>query len=136
MPFDKTYILDDIAHIAESLINKHRVFAFYGAMGAGKTTLIKALLNALGAKDVGHSPTFGLVNEYHDIANQLLAYHFDFYRIDSLEEALDMGLEDYFLSDAYLFIEWPERIAPILPDDYCSVTLSFINDQTRHIICK
>ena len=102
-------------------------------MGSGKTTLIKAMLHNLGAIDMGNSPTFSLVNEHYNAHGQLLAYHFDLYRIESLEEALDMGIETYFNSEAYLFIEWPRIIESLLPAKYHSISLQFIDETTRYI---
>ncbi len=127
------YTLKDIFDISLDLIKEHQVFCLYGPMGAGKTTLIKAMLQHLGAVDQGSSPTFGLVNEYHNSDGELVAYHFDFYRINSLEEALDIGLEDYFASDVPIFIEWPENIEALLPEDYHSVSLYFVDETTRRI---
>lgn len=125
----------DIAATAQTLVNTidKGIICFYGPMGTGKTTLIKAMLENLGATDVGHSPTFGLVNEYHDTRGKLLAYHFDFYRINSLEEALDIGLEAYLDSNAYILIEWPGRIEPLLPTNHRKVSLQFIDENTRRI---
>jgi len=102
-------------------------------MGTGKTTLIKAILEHLGTADSGHSPTFGLVNEYHDANGQLLAYHFDLYRIESEEEVYDMGFETYLDSGAYVFIEWPERIPTLLPEDAVHLRLQLIDENTRRI---
>lgn len=98
------------------------VFAFYGKMGAGKTTFIKALCEELGVSDVITSPTFAIVNEYED-ANGAPIYHFDFYRIKKLEEVFDMGYEDYFYSGALCLIEWPELIEELLPDDAVRVNI-------------
>ena len=114
-------------------MRENRIFCFYGPMGIGKTTLIKAMLQHLGAVDLGNSPTFGLVNEYHNAQGQLVAYHFDFYRINSLEEALDIGFEDYLASDVSIFIEWPEKIEGLLPEDYHRVSLYFVDENTRRI---
>lgn len=127
--------LTEIDQTAEELISKSqsKVFCFYGAMGSGKTTLIKAMVKILAGTDQGNSPTFGLVNEYHDLNGQSLAYHFDFYRIDSLEEALDLGLEEYFSTSSYLFIEWPMKIEPLLPAGNMKVKLSVIDENTRRI---
>ncbi|SNY99846.1 tRNA (adenosine(37)-N6)-threonylcarbamoyltransferase complex ATPase subunit type 1 TsaE [Flagellimonas pacifica] len=113
--------------------NREKTICFYGQMGAGKTTLIKELVNALGATDHGSSPTFGLVNEYHDKNGNLLAYHFDFYRIENEEQAMDIGLEDYLSSNVWLFIEWPEKIKSLLPNNAVSVYLHFIDENTRSI---
>ncbi len=92
-----------------------RRFAFYGAMGSGKTTMIKAICKQLGAVDTITSPSFSLVNEYRT-AGGLSLYHFDLYRINSIEELFDMGYEEYFFSDSYLFIEWAEKAESLIPD--------------------
>ena len=107
-----------------------RVFAFYGAMGAGKTTFIKALCEALGVTDQVTSPTFAIVNEYQ---GRETIYHFDFYRIKRLEEVYDMGYEDYFYSGALCFIEWPELIEDLLPEDAVKVTITENADGTRTV---
>ena len=119
-------------------IGNHRVFAFYGKMGAGKTTFIKAVCEELGVEDVITSPTFAIVNEYSSplTVNQLplsSIYHFDFYRIKKLEEVYDMGYEDYFYSGPLGFIEWPELIEPLLPDDAVRVTIAEQPDGTRTV---
>ena len=102
-------------------------------MGVGKTTLVKALVKELGAVDVANSPTFGLVNEYHDENDSPLAYHFDFYRLNDEMEALDMGFEDYLNTGTWLFIEWPDKISSLLPEDAVGVFLHFIEENTRSI---
>lgn len=111
-------------------IGPHRVFAFYGSMGAGKTTFIKAVCEELGVKDVITSPTFALVNEYTD-GHGNPVYHFDFYRIKKLEEVYDMGYEDYFYSGHLCFLEWPELIEELLPDDAVKVHISVEADGER-----
>lgn len=98
------------------------VFAFYGQMGAGKTTFIKAICECLGVEDVINSPTFAIVNEYRSATGELI-YHFDFYRIKKLEEVYDMGYEDYFYSGALCFIEWPELVEELLPEDAVKVRI-------------
>lgn len=104
------------------------VFAFYGDMGAGKTTFIGELCRELGVSDdVTNSPSFSIVNEYRSDTTAELIYHFDLYRLDSLDEALDMGIEDYFDSGALCLLEWPERVEELLPDDAVRVKL-FVND--------
>lgn len=99
------------------------VFAFYGKMGAGKTTFIKAVCEVLGVTDVINSPTFAIVNEYRSDEAGELIYHFDFYRIKKLEEVYDMGYEDYFYSGAICFIEWPELIEELLPGNAVKVSI-------------
>ena len=124
--------LDTIREAAREFIQQmgeSRVFAFYGKMGSGKTTFIKAVCEELGVEDVITSPTFAIVNEY--AAPQASLYHFDFYRIKKLEEVYDMGYEEYFYSGNYCFIEWPELIEPLLPDDAVRVTITEEADGSR-----
>jgi tRNA threonylcarbamoyladenosine biosynthesis protein TsaE len=109
-----------------------RVFAFYGAMGAGKTTLIKAICRALGSTDNITSPTFALINEY-STDSQLMIYHFDFYRIKKLEEAYDLGYEDYIYSGNYCLIEWPEMIESLLPEGIVDVRINEIEKGARMV---
>ena len=113
-------------------IGEHRVFAFYGEMGAGKTTFIKAICEELGVEDVITSPTFAIVNEY-GLPDGDCIYHFDFYRIKKLEEVYDMGFEDYFYSGALCFIEWPELIEEVLPEDAVKVNITENADGSRTI---
>ena len=112
--------------------NKGLVIAFYGKMGAGKTTFIKALCEELGVEDVITSPTFAIVNEY-SLPSQGALYHFDFYRIKKLEEVYDMGYEDYFYSGNLCLIEWPELIEELLPEYALRVTIEEQPDGTRTI---
>lgn len=117
-------------------IGEHRVFAFYGSMGAGKTTFVKAICEELGVEDVITSPTFAIVNEYTakpspNTQHPTPIYHFDFYRIKKIEEVYDMGYEDYFYSGALCFIEWPELIEELLPTDAVKVTISEQEDGSR-----
>lgn len=111
-----------------------KVFAFYGKMGAGKTTFIKALCEVLGVEDVITSPTFAIINEYTD-GNDEPIYHFDFYRIKKLEEVYDMGYEDYFYSGNLCLLEWPELIEEILPENVVKVTIEEQADGTRKLSC-
>ncbi|MBQ3360885.1 MAG: tRNA (adenosine(37)-N6)-threonylcarbamoyltransferase complex ATPase subunit type 1 TsaE [Prevotella sp.] len=123
--------LDHIRAAAREFIEnmgESRVFAFYGKMGAGKTTFVKAVCEELGVKDVITSPTFAIINEYE---GDETIYHFDFYRIKKLEEVYDMGYEDYFYSGALCFIEWPELIEEILPDDAVRVSITEQADGSR-----
>lgn len=108
-----------------------RIFAFYGQMGTGKTTFIKSVCEALGVNNTVSSPTFSIVNEYLSEKGEKI-FHFDFYRINSEAEAYDMGYEDYFYSNAYCFIEWPERIAELLPPDHVKVNIT-VKDEVRTI---
>jgi tRNA threonylcarbamoyladenosine biosynthesis protein TsaE len=128
--------IKDLEHIREaarqfiSHIGDRRVFAFYGSMGAGKTTFIKAVCEELGVTDVVTSPTFAIVNEY-TAADGGRIFHFDFYRIKKLEEVYDMGYEDYFYSGNLCFIEWPELIEELLPEDAVRVSITEQPDGSR-----
>ena len=109
-----------------------RIFAFYGSMGAGKTTLIKKLCETLGAIDTASSPTFTLVNEYKTAIGESL-YHIDFYRIKNINEAFDFGIEEYLYGSSYCFIEWPELAEDILPPDTLKVRISTGSNEERII---
>ena len=115
--------IHDAAREFIAAMGDNTVFAFYGKMGAGKTTFIKAICECLGVTDVINSPTFAIVNEYRSATEELI-YHFDFYRIKKLEEVYDMGYEDYFYSGALCFIEWPELVEELLPSDAVKVTIA------------
>ena len=118
--------LADINEAAKQFIENMgdgKVFAFYGKMGAGKTTFIKAVCEELGVDDAITSPTFAIVNEYQSATTGDSIYHFDFYRIKKLEEVYDMGYEDYFYSGSLCFLEWPELIDDLLPEDATKVTI-------------
>ena len=108
-----------------------KVFAFYGKMGAGKTTFIKAVCEELGVEDVITSPTFAIVNEYTSSTTGESIFHFDFYRIKKIDEVFDMGYEDYFYGGSLCFLEWPELIEELLPEDVTKVTISEEPDGTR-----
>lgn len=126
--------LDSIHEAAREFIKNMgtgHVFAFYGKMGAGKTTFIKAVCEELGVDDVITSPTFAIVNDYTSSKDDSHIFHFDFYRIKKLEEVYDMGYEDYFYSGSLCFIEWPELIEDILPGDVVKVTITQNEDGGR-----
>lgn len=128
--------LENIREAAKEFIaamDDRTVFAFRGHMGAGKTTFIKAICEELGVEDVINSPTFAIVNEYRSDETGELIYHFDFYRINKLSEAEDIGTEDYFYSGALCFIEWPEKIEELLPGDVVEVSISENPDGTRTV---
>lgn len=117
-------------------MGENTVFAFYGTMGVGKTTFIKALCEALHITDTVNSPTFSIVNEYRADDTGELIYHFDFYRIKKLEEVYDMGYEDYFYSGAVCLIEWPELIEDVLPANAVDVYIEELEDGTRRLTMK
>ena len=134
--------IKDIEHISDAArqfienIGDRRVFAFYGKMGAGKTTFVKAICEELGVEDVITSPTFAIVNEYEVGEDSSSIYPFDLYRIKKIEEVYDMGYEEYFYSGALCFIEWPELIEPLLPEDAVRVTIEEQPDGTRKVTVK
>ena len=134
-----TITIKDLDHIEEAArefiknMGDDTVFAFYGKMGAGKTTFIKALCKLLGVEDEVNSPTFAIINEYRSQTTAKLIYHFDFYRIKKLEEVYDLGYEDYFYSGALCFIEWPELVEELLPLDAKKVTITENPDGSRTI---
>ncbi|MCF0178361.1 MAG: tRNA (adenosine(37)-N6)-threonylcarbamoyltransferase complex ATPase subunit type 1 TsaE [Bacteroidales bacterium] len=113
-------------------IGPHRVIALYGGMGAGKTTFVSAIGEALGVEDDICSPTFTIVNEYADREGSPI-FHFDFYRINSLKEAMETGLDEYFYSGSLCLIEWPEKIEELLPDDTLRATLT-VNENGERIL--
>lgn len=135
----QTIVIKDLDSISESAkkfiggMDNRTVFAFHGTMGAGKTTFIKAICEALGVEDVINSPTFAIINEYRSSETGELIYHFDYYRINKLSEAQDIGTEDYFDSGALCFIEWPEKIEELLPNDVVNVTITENEDGTRTV---
>lgn len=122
--------IDDAARELIETFPDSRVFAFYGEMGSGKTTLIKALCRVLQVTDVTSSPSFGLIYEYKTSGSDSV-YHFDFYRIEHLEEAYDIGYEEYLDSGEYCFIEWPEKVASLLPSETIKVFLNIVGNNER-----
>ncbi len=129
---------DQLGHVARELIAAFpgaRIFAFYGKMGAGKTTFIRAFCRELDSPDTVNSPTFAIINEYDTPPGEPV-FHFDFYRLKSLTEAFDLGYEDYFFSGHYCLIEWPEKIESLLPPDYVEVSITEDGDQTRSFTAR
>ena len=131
------YNLKELPKITTEIIKTvdHKILLFYGEMGVGKTTLIKELVKQLGSDDVVSSPTFSLINEYHSRKGEQI-FHFDFYRIEHEDEALDIGIEDYFYDNAWCLIEWPENIKNLLPLNAVEIYLSLNDDGTRSIEIK
>jgi tRNA threonylcarbamoyladenosine biosynthesis protein TsaE len=127
------YSLKDIDKIARKLLeeSKTKTILFKGEMGSGKTTLISAMVKILGGKSKASSPTFSIVNEYKVKSD--IVYHFDFYRIKNQIEALDIGIEDYFYSGNWSFVEWPDKIKPLLPNNTTTVKLSILSNQEREL---
>lgn len=124
----------DSEEIAEKILlacPNRRIFAIYGNLGAGKTTLVKALCERLGSMDVVKSPTFAIVNEYEGSTGPI--FHFDFYRIESLEEVYDLGFEEYFDSGNYCFIEWPEMIGNLVPEEAAEIRIQETGPNSRII---
>ncbi|WP_405292952.1 tRNA (adenosine(37)-N6)-threonylcarbamoyltransferase complex ATPase subunit type 1 TsaE [Algibacter sp. Ld11] len=130
------YTIDEVEQVAKQLINSTttRTLLFYGDMGVGKTTLIKAIVKALGSTDDVSSPTFSIVNEYE--LNEEKIFHFDLYRINDLEEAYNFGIEDYLDSDNWIIIEWPDIIEPILSGNENIIKLSIQSENQRQLIAK
>jgi tRNA threonylcarbamoyladenosine biosynthesis protein TsaE len=133
----KNYSLQELSQIATEIIRfaDHKILLFYGEMGVGKTTLIKEIVKQLGASDNVSSPSFSLVNEYHTTNGDKI-YHFDFYRIDKEEEALDMGIEEYFDSNCWCLVEWPNKVENLLPLKSVSITITINNKEQRTIDLK
>jgi len=128
--------LDNINKTAQEFINqigKNTIFAFNGKMGAGKTTFIKSICETMGVTETVNSPTFSIVNEY-EAADRRIIYHFDCYRINKIQEALDFGAEEYLYSGNLCFIEWSENIAPILPDSLVNVDIVELENGRREIV--
>lgn len=129
--------LDRAAKEFVTLMGDETVYAFNGPMGAGKTTFIRALSRALGVSDdEANSPSFSIINEYRSDTTAELIYHFDLYRLESVDEALEIGVEDYFDSGALCLLEWPERIEPLLPDDTVIVDIKVNPDESRTLTLR
>jgi tRNA threonylcarbamoyladenosine biosynthesis protein TsaE len=128
------YSLDEIASVASTLIaqNLNKIILFKGEMGVGKTTFIKELCKQLGVQEATSSPTFSLVNEYQ-IKDNLYVYHFDMYRLKQEVEALDMGIEDYFYSGNWCFVEWSENIPSLIPDVHSVISITMLTDGKREL---
>ncbi|SHM68343.1 tRNA (adenosine(37)-N6)-threonylcarbamoyltransferase complex ATPase subunit type 1 TsaE [Flavobacterium xinjiangense] len=129
-----TFSLDQLEEVAQKIIteNPNKVILFHGEMGVGKTTLIKQLCKTLGVTDATSSPTFSLVNEYKTAKNQTV-YHFDFYRLNSETEAMDMGIDDYLYSGNWCFIEWAEKIPNLIPEAHSVITIELLSDGKRSL---
>jgi tRNA threonylcarbamoyladenosine biosynthesis protein TsaE len=128
----------DIISVAQEFlqfIDTYKLVCFYGEMGAGKTTFIKALLKAMDARDDGSSPTFSIINEYESYMYGLI-YHFDLYRLESAEEALDIGIEEIIYQDFMCFIEWPDKIINLLPENHVKVKLEVNEDNSRTLLVE
>lgn len=126
--------LDQTAEAFLKANEKCRVFMFYADMGVGKTTFIKAICKKLGVVEATSSPTFSIVNEYETPQGPI--YHFDFYRLKSITEAYDMGYEEYFYSGSYCFVEWPEQIKDLIPENAARVNITVRTDGLRHITLR
>lgn len=128
-----TYSINDLADVAHKLITNstNKTWLFNAPMGAGKTTLIKALATELGVKEMASSPTFSIVNEYLGANNKV--YHFDLYRLKNDEEAYDMGLDEYFTENAWCFVEWPEIARNVLPENAHTLSITIVDEHTREL---
>ena len=134
---NKNYSFLDLNQIAKEIIrnSKHKILLFHGEMGVGKTTLIKEICKILGTDVLINSPTFSIVNEYITNTNEII-YHFDFYRIKNEEEALNLGIEDYFYSNAWCLIEWPSVIQNLVPLKNSTIHITELNNGQRNIELK
>lgn len=132
-----TFSIAQLEDVSQQILNQspNKVILFNGDMGVGKTTLIKQLCKTLGVKDATSSPTFSLVNEYQTASNQTV-YHFDFYRLNKETEALDMGVDDYFYSGNWCFIEWPEKIENLIPQQHTVITIELLPNGERLLKLK
>ncbi|WP_281224966.1 tRNA (adenosine(37)-N6)-threonylcarbamoyltransferase complex ATPase subunit type 1 TsaE [Flavobacterium aquiphilum] len=132
-----TFSIAQLEDISQQILkqNPNKVILFTGEMGVGKTTLIKQLCKTLGVKDATSSPTFSLVNEYQTDNNQTI-YHFDFYRLNKETEALDMGVDDYFYSGNWCFVEWPEKIENLIPHQHSIISIELLPNGERSLVLK
>ena len=126
------FSLDQLEEVAKQIIaqNPHKVILFHGEMGVGKTTLIKQLCKTLGISDATSSPTFSLINEYQTDDHQTV-YHFDFYRLKNLQEAYDIGYEEYFYSGNYCLVEWPSKVEELLPEEHIKIEITVTGNEQR-----
>lgn len=133
--FSQTFGIEELPQIATALLEQRtsHIILLNGPLGAGKTTLVKALIQALGAADTGTSPTFGLLNEYASISGEVIAYHLDAYRLNNEEEAYDLGLEEFWAQNTLFIIEWPDKLGSVLPSDAFFVNLDYTDDGKRQI---
>ncbi|WP_025124201.1 tRNA (adenosine(37)-N6)-threonylcarbamoyltransferase complex ATPase subunit type 1 TsaE [Myroides odoratimimus] len=130
------FSLNQIQEVATDILSKlkHRIVLFDAQMGSGKTTLIKEISKQLGVEDMTSSPTFSIVNEYHSTTSKDRVYHFDLYRLNSEEEAYDMGMDEYLDSNHWCFIEWPEKTPHIIPDEHATIEISILENGDRKLI--
>jgi len=133
---DLKYTINDLDKIVETLLNNsaNKIILFHGAMGVGKTTLIKALVKAIGSTDEVQSPTYSLVNEYQLPDTSI--FHFDLYRVNTIDELYNFGFEEYLLEDHWVFIEWPELAMEFMPENITNVFLELTPDESRKITIK
>ncbi|MGX7666448.1 tRNA (adenosine(37)-N6)-threonylcarbamoyltransferase complex ATPase subunit type 1 TsaE [Flavobacterium pedocola] len=136
-PLEISFSLNEIQDVARRILSQplKKVITFHAEMGVGKTTLIKALVKELGVDDMTSSPTFSLVNEYHSDNGEII-YHFDLYRLNSEEEAYDMGIDEYFYSGNWCFIEWPEKTPHLIPLDHASIHIKQLPTGNRILVLK
>lgn len=127
--------LPAVAEEIVALLDEVQIVCFQGEMGAGKTTFIKVICEQLGVVDAMSSPTFSIINEYRDQEDYPI-YHFDFYRVEKLEEALDIGVEEYFYSGDLCLIEWPDKIKPLIPEKHLEISIKLVGDNSREITIR
>lgn len=131
------YDLSSLDSVVKQILSlsKSKTLLFYGEMGAGKTTVIKSLVKHLGVKETASSPTFSIVNEYRGV-NDIIIYHFDMYRLERAEEALDFGFDEYLSRGEWIFIEWPEKILKLIDKSYDIIDIKLINGNKRELTLK